>query len=137
MDLQALRSQSINKIREQFDELSGLQLLQLRALEIAEEAPRATLIKAIDDKFEELKAIDDKLEELGATSPASDTESNTQAPPESEGANDPVEAAAPRLGVDSTGEAPASSAPAWQAPDYCGPLTGDQALWRVANLKAR
>lgn len=127
MDLQALRSQSINKIREQFDELSGEQLTQLRAMETAEEAPRATLVKAIDDK----------LEELGATSPASDTESNTQAPPESEGANDPVEAAAPQLGVDSTGEAPASSGPAWQAPDYCGPMTGDQALWRVANLKAR
>ncbi len=130
MDLQALRSQSINKIREQFDELSGEQLTQLRAMESAEEAPRATLVKAIDDK----------LEELGATAPASDTEPLTASqvglspaatqdtpPPKPPGADDT--AAAPAV------EAPA--APAWQAPDYCGPLTGDQAMWRVANLKAR
>lgn len=111
MDLQALREQSINKIREQFDELSGEQLLQLRALESAEEAPRSTLIAAIDDK----------LEELGATAPASD------AGPE-------VATAAP----DAAPQAPEVTAPpAWQAPDYCGPMTGDQALWRVAHLKAR
>lgn len=111
MDLQALREQTINKIREDLDELSGEQLLQLRAMESAEDAPRATLIKAIDAK----------LAELGATAPASD------AGPE-------VAKAAP----DSAPQAPEVTAPpAWQAPDYCGPLTGDQALWRVAHLKAR
>lgn len=110
MDLQALRSQSINKIREQFDELSGEQLTQLRAMESAEEAPRATLVKAIDDK----------LEELGATAPSSDVGPDTST-------RTPEVAAA----------GPDTSAPAWQAPDYCGPMTGDQAMWRVANLKAR
>lgn len=30
-------------------------------------------------------------------------------------------------------EAPAS--PAWQEPDYCGPLNGEQAAWRNAHLK--
>ena len=30
--------------------------------------------------------------------------------------------------------APAGDAP-WQEPDYCGPLSGGQAMWRNANLK--
>lgn len=28
-----------------------------------------------------------------------------------------------------------ATAPAWQAPDYTGPLTADQAEWRHANIK--
>lgn len=117
VNLQQIREQPINKIREDLDELDGEQLLQLRAMEAAEDAPRATLIKAIDAK----------LAELGATAPASDAPTNTP-PAQLTGADD---ATAPAVV-----EAPAAS-PAWQAPDYCGPLTGDQALWRVANLKAR
>lgn len=117
MDLQSLRELSINKIREQFDELSGDQLLQLRAMESAEEAPRRTLIDAIDAK----------LAELGAAAPASDAPTNDP-PSATNGADD---ATAPAVV-----EAPAAS-PVWQAPDYCGPLTGDQALWRVAHIKAR
>lgn len=27
--------------------------------------------------------------------------------------------------------------PAWQHPDYSGPLTGDQALWRQAHLRTK
>lgn len=117
MDLQTLQQQSINKIREDLDELDGEALLQLRALESEQEAPRATLIKAIDAK----------LAELGGTAPAGDDVS--QRPSTGSGRTEGDAAAAPAA------EAPA--APAWQAPDYCGPLTGDQALWRVANLKAR
>lgn len=115
MDLQALQQQSINRIREDLDELSGDELLRLRALESEQEAPRATLIKAIDAK----------LAELGATAPAATQDNPPPATPN--GAEDAA--------AESAVEAPA--APAWQAPDYCGPLDGSQALWRVANLKAR
>lgn len=151
MDLKALQTKGVDKIREDLDELTREQLIELRAIETeTNDPPRVTLIKAIDGKLEELAAA------------APDAESNTQAKPESNGADDLVEDGAPHVGDESTGEAPASSqdtpppatpngaedaaaapaveapaAPAWQAPDYCGPMTGDQALWRVANLKAR
>lgn len=116
MDLHALRQNSINKIREQLDELSGEQLTQLRALESEEDAPRSTLIKAIDEKLEELGAL---------AQHGSDAAEDAEGPQVS--ANAPEVAAV----------APDASTAAWQAPDYCGPMTGDQALWRVANLKAR
>ena len=32
-------------------------------------------------------------------------------------------------------EAPEARAKPWQADDYTGPLTGDQAAWRHANIK--
>jgi hypothetical protein len=31
--------------------------------------------------------------------------------------------------------APSAKAPAWQARDYDGPITGEQAAWRNANIK--
>lgn len=34
------------------------------------------------------------------------------------------------------GELPAE-VPAWQKPDYTGPLTGEQAMWRHANIKQK
>lgn len=41
----------------------------------------------------------------------------------------------PATGKSKRAAAPAAEAPAWQARDYIGPLTGDQAAWRNANLK--
>lgn len=34
-----------------------------------------------------------------------------------------------------TATADDAEAPPWQAPDYVGPLTGDQAQWRLAHIK--
>lgn len=48
---------------------------------------------------------------------------------------------APKKGGGKKVEAPANEAstpadpPAWQAPDYCGPITAGQAAWRHANIK--
>lgn len=104
MDLKQLREQTVAKITEDLDELSIEQLNELRALESLEDPPRSSLIKAIDGKLAEIKAANPNTEESGAA-PA------------------PVSAA----------EAPVASAPAWQAVDYVGPLTGEQALWRQAH----
>lgn len=106
--MHALRQNSINKIREQLDELSGEQLTQLRALESEEDAPRSTLIKAIDEKLEELGAM---------AQHGSDAAEDASAPAPAVAAAEPAVTPAP-----------------WLAPDYCGPLTGDQALERMAHL---
>lgn len=90
-------------------------LVELQAQEIAG-SNRSTLLKAIDAA---LVALDDGDDEHPAVVDGTP------------GAAVPL-AAAP-------GNAPAKAAkepdPEWMAPDYAGALNGEQAAWRVANLK--
>ena len=117
MDLKQLRELSIAKITEQLNELDGAQLVQLRALESDEPAPRVTLIKAIDDKLEENGKAAGSTNDLTKVSTDELLEASAK-----------ITAALAARGV-----APSADKP-WKAPDYVGPLTGDQAAWRLANL---
>ena len=103
-------SGNVADITAQLGTLDRESLVETQAQEIAG-ANRSTLLKAIDDAL----VVLDKEPAVEGTPGAAAT------PP-----------AAP-------GNASAKSAkaetPAWMAHDYAGPLTGEQAAWRVANLK--
>lgn len=120
MNLEELQKLSVDKIREQLDELNGEQLNQLRAIESAHETPRATL----------LKALDAKITEIGGTAEASDGEFAHVSDDELVEAGAKIAAA-----LAARGKAPEAAAPAWQAPDYVGVLDGAQAEWRMKHLK--
>lgn len=114
VQITTMLSGNVADISAQLGTLDRESLVELQAQEIAS-ANRSTLLKAIDDA---LVALDD----------GGDDHSAMDGPP---GA-----AATPRA---APGNASAKAAkdvpPAWMAPDYAGPLTGEQAAWRVANLK--
>lgn len=121
--LQELLAQSVPNITDRLPELDRETLVQLQAAEAAGGAPRVTLQAAIDAR---LKALD---EVEGGTLPPNGNQTNPgTTPTESAGAvagkGEPAAKAAGKLSRDH-----------WQHPEYHGPLSGDQAAWRVANLK--
>lgn len=109
-----LQGQSVGKITEQLSALGRESLVELQALETNAEAPRSTLLTAIDGA---LKAMDDA---------ENDGPQKNQPNPSAVGdvAGKPAAKAAGKL-----------AATHWQHPDYAGPLNGEQAAWRVANIK--
>lgn len=109
-----LQQLSVANITDQLPALDRESLIELAAQEAAGKAPRATLQAAIDKQLIALDAAD----EGGAAA---------ERAPAAE--NDATEKAAPK------------SAPAkitkddFRHPDYAGPLNGEQAAWRVRNIK--
>lgn len=112
-----LQQQSVANITERLPALDRASLIELAAQEAASAAPRTTLQTAID---KQLAALDDDGE--------GGDEKN---PPAVDGAA--VEPAAKAAGKIEKPEKIEKTD--FRHPDYNGPLTGDQADWRVHNIK--
>ena len=111
-ELKAIQARNVDDAAKAIDGMESAEdLAALRALEEADGTPRKTVIEAIEKRVAELAA--------GATEPP--------APP----ASSAPKAPAPAPAKPATAAAPAP----WKARDYSGPLTGDQAAWRNANIK--
>ncbi|NMW23482.1 hypothetical protein HFP05_03425 [Rhodanobacter denitrificans] len=111
-DVVTLQTQSVAQITEQLPMLDRAALIELAALETAGEAPRSTLQTAID---KQLAALDEK-----DANPTNDKPN----PLAVDGAGEPAAKAAGKLAVTD-----------YRHPDYHGPLNGEQAAWRVLNIK--
>ncbi|MGN6235005.1 hypothetical protein [Dyella sp.] len=103
-----LQSQTVEQITGQLPTLDRAALVELQAAETASPNPRTTLLAAIDSA---LQALDDDGGE-GDKNPSA----------VGDAAGKPAAQAAGKLGKAH-----------WQHPEYHGPLTGDQAAWRLAN----
>lgn len=110
--IEELQNLPANELIEQVGSLPSDRATALRELEAADkEGGRKTV----------LAAIDKRLADLGA-----------------EGGSPPAAAPAPaprRNAASAAPDAASGDAPAWQAPDYDGPLTIPQAAWRRENIK--
>lgn len=106
--LAELQGKSIAVITEQLPAMDRAALVELAALETAATNSRTTLLSAIDDR---LKALDEA--DLDPTN-------NGESPPKAT----PAAKAEPK-----------PEPKPWQHPDYAGPLNGEQAAWRVRNIK--
>jgi len=106
-----LQQQSVAQIIERLASLSRDDLVELAAQEAANDPPRVTLQTAID---KQLAALDDNGDGGDETKPPA---------------------------VDGAAVAPAAKAAGkidktdFRHPDYSGPLSGDQADWRMHNIK--
>jgi len=122
-----LLSGNVADISAQLGTLDRESLVELQAQEIAG-GNRSTLLKAIDDA---LVALDDGGDDHSAVDGTPGAEATPPAAPGNASAKTPAKPAKEELPAKPAKE----EAPAWMAPDYAGPLTGEQAAWRVANLK--
>ena len=109
-----LQQQSVPNITERLPALDRASLIELAAQEAASAAPRTTLQTAID---KQLAALDD--------------DGGEKEPPAVDGAT--VEPAARAAGKIEKPEKIEKTD--FRHPDYSGPLNGEQASWRVANIK--
>lgn len=112
------------ELLEQVAVLDADQLKALRALEAADtDGGRAAVLAAIDAKLAEPPADDAKPET------AAERKAREKAEAAERKAREKAEA------EQSAAAAAAAAAPAWQAPDYTGPLDIAQANWRTAHIK--
>lgn len=110
-EISNLLQQSVTNITKELPNLDRASLIELAAQEAASQSPRSTLQTEID---KQLAALDARDEEGGA-----DKNSTAVA-----GKGEPAAQAAGKLSTDD-----------YRHPDYAGPLNGEQAAWRVANIK--
>jgi hypothetical protein len=111
-----LQQQSVAQITERLVSLSRDDLVELAAQEAANDPPRVTLQAAID---KQLAALDDN------------GEGDEKKPPAVDGAAvEPVAKAAGK--IDKTEKIPATD---YRHENYSGPLSGEQADWRMHNIK--
>lgn len=115
-----LQQQSVPNITEELPALDRASLIELAAQEAASPGPRPKLQAAIDKQL----AVLDAAEEGG-----------------NGGADDDTIRAAADANMAAAKVAEAPKPPAkitkddFRHPDYAGPLNGEQANWRVANIK--
>jgi len=110
-EISNLQQQSVAQITEALPSLDRASLIELAAQEAAAQSPRSTLQAAIDKQLAALDAQDE----------GGDADKNAKAVA---GKGEPAAQAAGKLSTDD-----------YRHPDYAGPLTGEQAAWRVANVK--
>lgn len=116
-----LQQQSVPNITEQLPTLDRVSLIELAAQEAASAAPRTTLQAAIDKQLATLDAADEGGDAGGDDAAAL--------------------AAASADEAEKTAAAEAATPPAkitkddFRHPDYAGALNGEQAAWRVVNIK--
>lgn len=104
--MRELQKLSVSKIEARLRDLSADDLGTLQALETQEDAPRASLLAAVDKRLASLQAeIDGDAAKSGGG----------ERPPRS--------------------PSPEDAPPAWCAPDYNGPITADQMAWRREHIK--
>ncbi len=115
-EISNLQQQSVAQINEALPTLDRASLIELAAQEAASATPRTTLQAAIDKQLAAL----DAQEEGG------DPDKNAKAVA---GKVDPAAQAAGKLATDKI------TIDDYRHPDYAGPLNGEQAAWRVANVK--
>ncbi len=107
-ELKAIQAGTVDEVHKAVGGIKdAADLDALRKLEEADGSPRKGVLDALDARAAELAA---------------------EAPPAAPGAK----AAAKASKADNAAD---KSEKAWQARDYDGPLTGDQAAWRNAHLK--
>lgn len=125
-----LQQQSVPNITEQLPSLDRESLIELAAQEAASSAPRTTLQTAIDKQLTVLDAAED-----GGNAGADDSADSAAAAAAEAAKAAALEAAA----ADKVTEPPKPPAKItkddFRHPDYAGPLNGEQASWRVANIK--
>ena len=124
-----LQQQSVPNIIEQLPTLDRASLIELAAQETASAGPRTTLQTAIDKQLAALDAAEDGGNAGG----------NAAAPA---GAAAAEKAAAEKAAAEAAAKAAEVAKPPakitkddFRHPDYAGPLNGEQANWRVANIK--
>jgi len=106
-ELQAIQRGNVDEVQAAIESIvDPADLAALGELEAADGSPRKGVTDALDKRAAALADADEK-----------------PAPP--------AKAPAAQAKV----AAPAAPAAPWKARDYSGPLTGDQAAWRNANLK--
>lgn len=117
-----LQQQSVPNITERLPALDRASLIELAAQEAASAAPRTTLQTAIDKQLAVLDEDEDKSE---------DKDGDKKEPPAVDGATvEPATKAAGKI------EKPEKIEKTdFRHPEYSGPLNGEQASWRVANIK--
>ncbi|WP_130618002.1 hypothetical protein [Dyella amyloliquefaciens] len=108
-EISNLQQQSVAQISEALPTLDRASLIELAAQEAAAPTPRTTLQAAIDKQLAALDAQDE----------GGDKDSTAV-----EGKGEPAAKPAGKLSIDD-----------YRHPDYAGPLSGEQAAWRVANVK--
>ena len=126
-DLVAIAELSVAELTTKLDGLSAAQLAELHALEAsAPNGGRVTALAAIESELERARKLGDESagDALDALN-AGDAGDEPAASPAADGAD----------ATSAPGPATQDATPAWQGPDYTGPLTGDQAQWRHRNLK--
>lgn len=130
-DLVAIAELSVAELSTKLDGLSADQLAELRALEAsAPNGGRVTALAAIDAELERARTLGDESagDAIDAVNDSAGGSGDDAA-----GAGATPASSAPRA---ARAARPADAPPPkWQAPDYTGPLTGDQAQWRKRNLK--
>lgn len=116
-----LWQQSVPNIIEQLATLDRASLVELSAQETGSKAPRTTLQAAIDKQL----AVLDAAAEGGDTGASeADKAAAAAAAAEAAKADKPTVEPPPKLTKSD-----------WRHPDYHGPLNGQQANWRVRNIK--
>lgn len=122
-----LQQQSVPNITEQLPTLDRASLIELAAQEAASSAPRTTLQTAIDKQLAALDAADEDGSAGGddaalAAAAAAEVEAE--------------KAAAAEAGAAAKVAPPAKiTKDDFRHPDFNGALNGEQAAWRVANIK--
>ena len=112
-ELAEIQNLPVAELSERLEGLTAEDLAQLRDLENASEKPRAGALSALDAAAKALGEGD----EVRARQSGDQALANTLASDRA---------------LDARADA---KAPAWQAPDYDGPLTIPQAEWRRHNIK--
>lgn len=113
-----LQQQSVAQITEQLATLDRESLIELAAQEAASAAPRSTLQAAVDKQLAVLDAAEDSGDGNGDAAAAAEAEKQAAAAKAS-----PAKPAEKITKDD------------FRHPDYQGPLNGEQAAWRVHNIK--
>ncbi|TPG50659.1 hypothetical protein EAH75_04265 [Rhodanobacter glycinis] len=122
-----LQQQSVPNITEQLPTLDRVSLIELAAQEAASTAPRTTLQTAIDKQLAALDAAEEGGNAGGDDAAgAAPTAAEKAAAEEAEATAKAAEAPKPPAKITKDD---------FRHPDYAGPLNGEQANWRVANIK--
>jgi hypothetical protein len=120
--LQDLLAQAVPAITAKLPELDRDTLVQLQAAEVAG-GNRVTLLGAIDERLKALDA-DEGGEKPPAVAQTKPGDTTTESAGAGAGKGEPAAQAAGKL-----------TPKDWQHPDYAGALNGEQAAWRIANIK--
>ena len=123
-DLAKLRKRAIKDIVPELAALERRDLVTLLAAEGEESNPRESLIAALTKEIAARDALEAEAQAELEAEAAAEAEAEREA--EAEAEREAGSAAEPTAGDD---------APAWQHPDFSGPLDVAQASWRALHLK--
>jgi len=121
-----LQQQSVANITERLPAMARADLIELAAQEAASAAPRSTLQAAIDKQLAALDAAEEGGNGGNNDAIAAATAAEAEKVAAAEAAAKVAEASKPPAKITKDD---------FRHPEYAGPLNGEQASWRVANIK--